>query len=295
MDGQAPSIEPAEELPEAGACAVLRRQRAVPGAPGQPRARPADLLLGHHDRIEALAGDVHREGAELADREAHALEQIGVLAHEELGPVVAARLLVDEHAQDQIARRSHLAGGCAHERREHHRDAALHVERAAPPHVAVVQLAARTADAATRRAPQPRRRGPATASAAPLPQSARARPGWVGRARSPPDASRSRARRAARGSSRRTRPRCRADSSCRSGSAAAGSRPGGACSDAVRVRGAHGCTVSPIGAPARQLPRRGARQRPLQRWLGCPRGGTTQACPAQCGPERSASAWSPYP
>ena len=64
---------------------------------------PAHLLLGDHDRVEAPPGDRHREAAELAQREAHALEQLRVLSHEEVSSVVAAPLLVGEHAQDHVA------------------------------------------------------------------------------------------------------------------------------------------------------------------------------------------------
>ncbi len=82
-----------------------------------------------------------REAAELADRVADAVEQLGVLAHEELGAERAAGLLVGHQAEDHVARRLLAARERAHERGEHHRDAALHVERAAPPDVAVGDLA----------------------------------------------------------------------------------------------------------------------------------------------------------
>ncbi len=140
VNGEPAAVDPLEQPPQRAHRASLDRHRAVARAPAQARPRPADLLLGDHDRIEGAPGDVHAERAELADGVAHPLEQLGVLAHEELGAERAARLLVGHQAEDHVARRP--APGClrAHERRQHHRHAALHVERAAPPHEAVVLL-----------------------------------------------------------------------------------------------------------------------------------------------------------
>ncbi len=107
----------------------------------QCHPRPADLLLGDHDRVEAPPADVEREAAELADRVANAVEQLGVLAHDELGPKRTAGLLVGEQAQDHVAGRLQAARLGTHERGEHHRDTALHVERATTPQVAVGDLA----------------------------------------------------------------------------------------------------------------------------------------------------------
>ena len=138
---QAPAIERAQELCELSHRTAGDRHRAVPRAPANRRPRPANLLLGDHDRVEAATGDLHREAAELPDRIAHAGEQLGVLGDEEARAEVAARLLVGEDAQDHIARRRLPARLRAHERSQHHRDAALHVQRAATPHVAAVELA----------------------------------------------------------------------------------------------------------------------------------------------------------
>jgi hypothetical protein len=130
-----------EHLPELAHSSAADRQRAVTGRPADRCARPADLLLGHHDRVEATAGKRHREPAELADRVADVLEELGMLVDEVAGPLVAARLLVGQDTEDHVAGRQHAAGLGPHEGREHHRDAALHVQRSASPHVAVVQLA----------------------------------------------------------------------------------------------------------------------------------------------------------
>jgi hypothetical protein len=64
-----------------------------------------------------------------------------VLTYEKFGAEVAAGLLVGHQAQDHIARRRRFAGLRAHECGEHHRHAALHVEGAATPYVAIAQLA----------------------------------------------------------------------------------------------------------------------------------------------------------
>jgi hypothetical protein len=61
--------------------------------------------------------------------------------HEELGSVATASLLVDEHEQDDLAGQLGCPGLRPHEHREHHRGAALHVEPAASPDVAVGDIA----------------------------------------------------------------------------------------------------------------------------------------------------------
>ena len=65
-----------------------------------------------------------------------------VLLDEELRAVVAACLLVRQHGQDDVARKLRCVAGCAQEGRDHHRDAALHVERSASPDPAVDEVAA---------------------------------------------------------------------------------------------------------------------------------------------------------
>jgi hypothetical protein len=103
--------------------------------------RPAELLLGDHDRVEAAAAELHREAAELADRVADALEQLRVLGDHEARPVLAAGLLVGEQAEDHIARGRLRRGARAQECGEHHRDASLHVQGASAPDEAVGDLA----------------------------------------------------------------------------------------------------------------------------------------------------------
>ncbi len=109
--------------------------------PAHAAAQPADLLLRHLDRIKAAATDSLRCAAELADRVLHALEQLGMFVREEAGAEVAAVLLVAEDGENDVATWLDLGARGAQERVDHHRDAALHVERAAAPEPAVHQLA----------------------------------------------------------------------------------------------------------------------------------------------------------
>ena len=66
----------------------------MPGGAADARERPADLLLGDHDRVEAPAGKIHREAAELAQRVAHVREELWMRRDEVVRAEVAAGLLV---------------------------------------------------------------------------------------------------------------------------------------------------------------------------------------------------------
>ena len=133
-------VEVGEEAAEPGDRPAAVHHRAVPAGPAHRRLQPADLLLGHLDRVEALAADVEREAAELAERVAHPLEQLGMLLDEELRAEVAAGLLVGEDDEHDVARELHALALRAQEGVNEHRDARLHVERAAAPDVAVLEL-----------------------------------------------------------------------------------------------------------------------------------------------------------
>ena len=109
--------------------------------PADRRAEPADLLLGDLNRIEAPPGDLLRETAELAERIADAFEQLRMFLGEEARAEAAAVLLVREHGKDHVARERDLLARRARERMDEHRHAALHVERAASPHVTVDEIA----------------------------------------------------------------------------------------------------------------------------------------------------------
>ena len=94
---------------------------------------PADLLLAQAYGREAPAGDVQREAAELTKCVADAPEELCVLRDEMAGAVVAAGLLVREDAQQYVAARLEPALTRSQHRGNHHRDATLHVKRAATP------------------------------------------------------------------------------------------------------------------------------------------------------------------
>ena len=106
------------------------------------RLEPANLLLGDLDRIEAPAGDLERERAELAEREPYAVEQVPVLLREEASADIAAGFLVGENGEDHIARQRRPLALRPHEGRHEHRDRPFHVDGAASPDVAVEKLAA---------------------------------------------------------------------------------------------------------------------------------------------------------
>ena len=113
---------------------------AVAARAADRRLEPADLLFAELDRIEALPCDHLGDPAGLAERVTDAREELGVFLDEELRTEVAAVLLVAEHDEDHVARQLHLARGGAEERRDEHRDRTFHVDRAAPPDLAVDEL-----------------------------------------------------------------------------------------------------------------------------------------------------------
>src|SRR5712691_7648192 len=100
------------------------------------RADRDGLLLSHLDRIERTAADPQREPAELADCVLNTGEEIAVLLDEELRAARAASLLVARQDEDDITRRLPALGAGSQQGGDEHRDTALHVERAAPPHLA---------------------------------------------------------------------------------------------------------------------------------------------------------------
>src|SRR5918997_4234233 len=109
----------------------------MPAGSADGRFQPADLLLGHLNRIEPRPGEMGRDTTDLAEREADSLEQLRMLPGKEARPVVAAVLLVAEHRQDQVTRRTEVLGARPEKRRDQHRDAGLHVEGTSTPHLAV--------------------------------------------------------------------------------------------------------------------------------------------------------------
>ena len=79
------------------------------------RADETPLLLGDLDRIEPSAADPLGEAADLAERVADAVEEIGVLLDEVLRTELAACLLVAREREDQIASRLEPLGRRAKE------------------------------------------------------------------------------------------------------------------------------------------------------------------------------------
>ncbi len=141
VHGHPLAVEVGEEAAEPGDGAAAVDHRAVAAGPSNRRLQPADLLLGHLDRIEALAAHLEREAAELAERVAHAREQLRVLLDEVARAEVAAGLLVGEDDEHEVAGELGALPLRAHEGADEHRDARLHVERAAAPDVAVLEPA----------------------------------------------------------------------------------------------------------------------------------------------------------
>ena len=82
--------------------AVVPRHRAVAGLAGDPRAHPAEALLGDLDRIERRVAEVEREPADLADR-VLGLDLRAVLLDEEPRAEIAAGLLVGDRREDHVA------------------------------------------------------------------------------------------------------------------------------------------------------------------------------------------------
>ena len=110
-------------------------------APPDGRLDRAQLLLRDLDRIEATLADRERETAELAQGVLDAVEQLSVIFHQEPRPVGAETLFVGERAEEDVPSRSESLGLCPKKGGNHHRDAALHVDRPSAPDVPVDELA----------------------------------------------------------------------------------------------------------------------------------------------------------
>jgi hypothetical protein len=142
VDGEAPGVEPGEDPTELADRAAANAERCVAAGAADGALEPADLLLGHLDRVEALPADPDPRAAELAERVTRSREELGMLLGQEAGAVFAAVLLVAQHREDDIAAGPQLPARRTQEGVDEHRDAALHVERAAAPEPAVDELAA---------------------------------------------------------------------------------------------------------------------------------------------------------
>ena len=80
----------------------------MPGPAAGPQPHPGDALLGGLDQVDApVLAQRQREAADLPDRLGAPLEQVGPVLDQPLRPVRAARLLVGDEREHDVARRHH--------------------------------------------------------------------------------------------------------------------------------------------------------------------------------------------
>jgi hypothetical protein len=114
----------------------------VAGEAARGQLHPHHRLLGGLDQVEAAFTAVaarhgQREPTDLADRLGDALEQVGAVVDQPLGPVFPAGLLVGDEREDKIPRRHDPRAFEVPGDRDQHAAHVLHVDRAAAPHIAV--------------------------------------------------------------------------------------------------------------------------------------------------------------
>ncbi len=139
VDRELAPVELREDHAELAHGAAADADGGVAAGSAHDAAQPADLLLGHLDRVEAPAAEVDGGAAELAERVADPLELLRMLLDEKSRPEVAAVLLVAQHREHEVAGRRPLRVR-ADERVHEHGDAGLHVERTATPDHPVVDV-----------------------------------------------------------------------------------------------------------------------------------------------------------
>ena len=124
---------------EGGDGVVVGDHAAVPGATGDRQSHPPDALLGRLDGVEAqIVADLVGEAPDLADRLGASLEQLRVVVDQPARAVQAARLLVGQEGEHDVARGFAAAAQAFADDREGHGVHVLHVDGAAAPDVAVV-------------------------------------------------------------------------------------------------------------------------------------------------------------
>jgi hypothetical protein len=116
------------------------QHRAVPGGAARRQAQPQHALLGGLDQVGPGAAERDREAADLAQRLGRAGEELRLVLDQPARPDHAAGLLVGEKSEDHIPRGYGVVALELARDGESHRDHALHVDRAAAPHVAVADL-----------------------------------------------------------------------------------------------------------------------------------------------------------
>ena len=145
-------VEPGDSGGERGDGVVGVEHRAVPGGPVRLEPQPHDALLAGLDQIGAgLVAQGDGEPAHLADRLRDALEEVGPVVDQPAGTAEAAGLLVGEEGEDQVSPRHDAVALEGPGDGQGHRHHALHVDRAAAPHVAVAHLAGERMDGPLRR------------------------------------------------------------------------------------------------------------------------------------------------
>ena len=97
--------EPRDGGGELGDGVVVVQERAVPGHAARAQPHPAQALLRGLDEVDPLLVQREREAADLADRLGAALEEVGPVLHQPLRAERAARLLVRDEGEDDVARR----------------------------------------------------------------------------------------------------------------------------------------------------------------------------------------------
>jgi hypothetical protein len=125
---------------------VVVDHRAVAGPAARRQAHPGHALLRGLDQVDAATAHGGGEPADLAHGLGAVGEQVGVLLDEDPGAVVPARLLVGGEAQHQLATGCGLRCRAGAHDAQQHRVEVLHVDRAAPPDVTVLDLAAERVD-----------------------------------------------------------------------------------------------------------------------------------------------------
>ncbi len=135
--------QPGHRLGHLGDRVVVVHHRTVSGPPARRQPHPGQALLGGFDQVEAALTAVaarhrQREAADLPDGLGDPVEQVRPVVDEPLRPVGAAVLLVGDEREHQIPRRHDAVAFEVPGDGDHHADHVLHVDRAAAPHVAVL-------------------------------------------------------------------------------------------------------------------------------------------------------------
>src|SRR5579872_245024 len=102
----------------------------------------AAMFLQHLNGIEGAPREMQREAAKLTQRVTHILEQSGMFFDKVARSVAVSYLFIAHNCQDHIAGRDDILSPGAQESAQHHHDAALHIQCAASPDVAIMNFTA---------------------------------------------------------------------------------------------------------------------------------------------------------